>query len=119
MEFIDISPKQLRQAAELQERIQSLREQLRALLGATEQGQASVASATGGAKRQISAAGLERIRAAQKARWARAKGTSQAAKTAGTSLKPRRVMSAAAKARLSALAKARWKKAKKAGKTTL
>jgi len=58
----------------------------------------------------MSAAAIAKIRAAQKARWARVKGVGR---------KPRRKMSASAKARLAAIARARWKQAKAQGKTTL
>ena len=61
----------------------------------------------------MSAAGIEKIRAAQKARWAKIKGT----KPAGTPAKKiKRTMSAAAKAKISAAAKARWAKIKAAKK---
>ena len=108
--MINATPKQLRRAANILERIQSLQKQLGKLLGG------SVQPATRAPKkRKISAAGIARIVAATKARWAKIR-----AKQAGKALrKPKRKMSAAAKARLSALAKARWAKAKKAGKSRL
>ena len=59
----------------------------------------------------MSATAIAKISAAQKARWARVKGTSGRRK--------RRKMSAASKARLAAIARARWKQAKAQGKTTL
>ncbi len=114
MELLNISAQQLRRAADIQERIQSLQAELSGLLGAPEQ-PANIPTTTGG-KRKISAAGIERIRAAQKARWAKAKAAVQ---TAQPRKKARRRMSPAAKARLSAIAKARWAKAKKQGKTAL
>ena len=52
-------------------------------------------------RRGISAAGRERIAAAQRARWAKHRGTN------GTH-KPRRQMSAAGRARIATAAKARW-----------
>jgi len=107
-----LSPEQLRRAADVAEQIESLRNELSNILGAGV-GQTGY----GGSRRQkhkISAAGIVRIRAAQKARRAKAKRTD-----AWATAKPKRRVSAAVKARLSAIAKARWKKAKAAGKTAL
>ena len=106
----NLSAEQLRRAADLAEQIESLKGDLAEILGAP-------GSDSGGnvkQRRKISAAGIARIRAAQKARWAKAGG-------AGGTVKDgrKRRMSASAKARLSAIAKARWKKAKAAGKTAL
>jgi hypothetical protein len=57
--------------------------------------------------RTMSAAGRERIAAAQRRRWSKVK------KTEGTSEKPR-TMSTAARKKISLAQKARWAKAKKA-----
>jgi hypothetical protein len=105
-----LSPTQLRQAADIQEQIQALQQQLGELLGSAPQAEATAEKQP---KRKISAAGIARIRAAQKARWAKAKGTLAPAN------KPKREMSPAVRARLAALAKARWRKAKAAGKSRL
>jgi hypothetical protein len=56
------------------------------------------------------------MRTAQKARWAKIKGTTPSAKPAK---KANRKFTAAGRAALSAAAKARWAKAKKAGKSRL
>ena len=64
----------------------------------------------------MSAQGRANIIAAQKARWAKLKGTKQSVEPVK---KAKRKMSAAARARISASAKARWVKAKAAGKTRL
>jgi hypothetical protein len=109
--LIDLSPAQLRQAANIQEKIQGLQEELTSILG-HEVPTPSRTSGRIGSKRRMSAAGRRAIAAAAKARWAKVKGDKPASKG-------RRKMSAAAKARLSALAKARWKKAKAAGKKAL
>jgi len=61
----------------------------------------------GPGKRTISAAGRARIAAAQRARWAKQKGTSGAPK--------KRKMSAAARAKIAAAQRARWAKAKAKG----
>jgi hypothetical protein len=63
-----LTPRQLRQAADLQEKIQLLQQQLADLLGAPASSPDSRPK-----KRKISAAGIARIRAAQKLRWAKAR----------------------------------------------
>jgi hypothetical protein len=110
--LINLTPKELRKAADLQEKIQSLQSELSSILGGEIPIPAKATEAPG--KRKFSAAAKARMKAAQKARWAKIKGTAPSAKPA-----KKRQMSAAAKAALSAAAKARWKKAKAAGKTTL
>jgi hypothetical protein len=67
----NLSPAQLRKAASIQEKIQSLQKKLSQILGATVDSARSEAPR----KRKISAAGLASIRAAQKARWAKIKRT--------------------------------------------
>jgi hypothetical protein len=62
-------------------------------------------------RRKLSAQGLANIRAAQKARWAKVKGTS----TNRSKGIPKRHISAAGRARIAAAARARWAKVK-AGK---
>jgi hypothetical protein len=76
--MIDITPTQLRKAADIQEKIQSLQEELRQLLGGDVSTPAQPTEAP--TKRKMSAAGKAAIRAAQKARWAKIKGTAPAAK---------------------------------------
>jgi hypothetical protein len=74
------------------------------------------------ARKKISAAGIAKIRAAQKARWAKintAKPAMKPVKPVTKAPTKKRKMSAAAKAKLSALAKVRWAKIKKAGKKSL
>jgi len=110
--MINLTPQQLRKAANLQEKIQELQKKLNQILGTTVESAPEAPMKKG--RRKMSAAGKAAIRAAQKARWAKIKS-----KTARPIKKARKKMSAAAKARLSALAKARWAKAKKAGKTKL
>jgi hypothetical protein len=139
MNITDLTPKQLRRAANLQEKIQSLQSDLNQILGS--EGSASARSTEGSTKRKFSASARARMRKAQKARWAKIKGTKPGRKgrkmsarglaniRAGvlkrmknqgrTTRKPKRKMSAAGKAALSAAAKARWAKAKAAGKSRL
>jgi len=108
-----LTPKQLRKAANVQEKIAALQKQLGKLLGSA--AGPGVAGERPG-KRKFSAATRRAMAAAQKARWAKIRGTTVAATLVK---KPRRRLSAAMKARLSAMAKARWKKAKAQGKTRL
>ena len=62
-------------------------------------------TALSGGRRGMSAAARERIAAAQRARWARQKGSSGSRVT-----KPKRKMSAEGRARIAAAARARWAK---------
>ena len=64
-------------------------------------------------RRKISAAGKERIAAAQRARWAKVRGTSSNV----TKMPKKRTMSAAARKRIAAAQRARWAKVKAAKKT--
>jgi hypothetical protein len=98
-----LSIKQLKRAVKIREKIESLHEELSEILG----GETPIPRAD---RRKMSAAARAKIGAAQRARWAKVKGTST---------KPKRKMSAAGRAAMSAAAKARWKKAKLAGKTRL
>jgi hypothetical protein len=115
MSLINLTPAQLRHAANLKEKIESLQHELSHLHGAPTVA-ASTAAPAKRARRKISAAGIARIRAAQKARWARVKGT--AAPAAKPGKRGRRKMSAAARAKIAAAARARWARfrAAKAGK---
>jgi len=117
MEILNLTARQLRQAADIQERIQSLQAQLSQILGgAAAPARAAVPAAA--PKRKLSAAGRAAIVAAAKARWAKARGGAPAAKKPAAA-QPKRKMSEAARARLAALARARWRKAKAAGRTAL
>jgi hypothetical protein len=103
----NLSAQQLRKAATIKDRIDSLQSDLDQLLGS------SNSSSSG--KRTMSASARAKIAAAQKARWAKVNG-----KKAGKPAKAgKRKMSAAARAKIAAAAKARWAKAKAAGKKTL
>jgi hypothetical protein len=137
----NLSPAQLRKAADIQEKIQSLQKELGKLLGATVESASTEAPKI--AKRKMSAAGRAAISAAAKARWAKIKGTApkkklsaqgianiragvakrMAAKGKTPSTKPakkaKRKLSAAGRAALSAAAKARWAKVKAQGKAKL
>ena len=137
MNPITITAQQLRQAADIQEKIQSLQKELNQILGATVESAPSESPK----KRKMSAAGRRAIAAAAKARWAKIKGTApkrklsaqgianiragvarrMAARGKASAAKPvrKRNLTAAGRAALSAAAKARWANAKRAGKTKL
>jgi hypothetical protein len=66
--LITLSAAQLKRAASIKEKISRLEQELSALLGAPAKPAKVVRK-----KRKISAAGLARIKAAQKARWAKVK----------------------------------------------
>lgn len=107
-----LTAKQLRHAADIQDRIESLQRELTQILGTPRQ------TATNNApkKRTMSRVARAKIASAARARWAKIKGRTRSGKAAQ---KPKRKMTAAGKAKLSALAKARWKKAKAAGRASL
>src|SRR5450432_3023224 len=109
--IINLSVQQLRKAAALKEKIQSLEKELGRLLGSTV---ASVASPVPKKKKfTMSAAAKAKISAAAKARWAKIKGKTPAAPVAK---KAKGKMSAATKAKLSAKLKAIWAKRRAAKK---
>ena len=116
--MINLTSKQLRQAADLKEKIDGLESELATILGGNGSGMPSPFKTAKTAKRGMSAAGRARIAAAQKARWAKVKSAKTGSKAAKPTKKKRK-MSAAAKAAISKAAKARWAKAKAAGKNTL
>ncbi len=103
-----LSAKQLRRAAALKEKIQSLENKLLQMLGAS-----APAAAPAGPKRKwkMSAAGRAKIAAAAKARWAKVK-----AGKSSTKPKAKRKMSAAGRARIRAAVKARWARVRAAKK---
>ena len=109
----NLTSKQLRLAASIKGKIESLKKRIGKLLGSPAK---PVIEAEPKRRRKMSAAGRARIAAAQKARWAKAKGKQSPAKAVK---KAKRKMSAAARAKISAAAKKRWARAKAAGKTKL
>jgi hypothetical protein len=145
--MINITPSQLRKAADIKERIDVLQSELNEILGSDVSTPAQSAKAPT-KKGKMSAAGRAAIRAAQKARWAKIKGIAKPgrkarrrmsakglaniragvakrmaaqgkAPTAKPAKKAKKKFSAAARAALAAAAKARWAKAKAAGKSRL
>jgi hypothetical protein len=109
--MLNLSSKQLRQAANLKDKIESLQKELSRIVGTPTQTQDGAAP-----KRKMSAAGRRKIAAAARARWAKVKGRKSATKPVK---KARRKMSAASRAKIAAAAKARWKQAKAQGKNSL
>jgi hypothetical protein len=107
MSIINLTSTQLRNAADLQERIAKLQNELATILGGEKMPTAVKAEKP--AKHKMSAAGRARIAAAQKARWAKAKGVKPVAKPAK---KARKKISAEGIARIKAAQKARWAKIK-------
>jgi hypothetical protein len=121
MSLINLTPSQLRHAADLKEKIESLQHELSRLHVSTDGAASTTASTTAPAKRarrKISAAGIARIRAAQKARWAKVKAGAAKPAAAKPGKRGPRKMSAAARAKIAAAARARWARvrAAKAGK---
>ena len=116
--MLNLTSAQLRQAAELKDRIAVLDKELAALLGAGADGStAATAAPVRAKKRGMSAAGRAAVAAAQKARWAKinaAKAKSAAPAPAAKPAKKKFKMSAAGRARIIAAQKARWAKVKAA-----
>ena len=114
MNITNVTPTQLRQAADLQEKIVQLQSELAAVLGNEVE---AVPVAKPAKKVGMSAAGRARIAAAQKARWAKRRGASATpapAKTAAKAPRKKRTMSPEARAKIAAAQKARWAKRKAA-----
>jgi hypothetical protein len=74
--LLTLSSAQLKRAAGLKDRIAALEKQLSALLG--DSSAAPKAAKPAKRKNKISAAGIARIKAAQKARWAKVKAAKKA-----------------------------------------
>jgi hypothetical protein len=102
--MINITPTQLRKAADLQEKILELQDELNEILGGEVPTPAQAAEAPR-KKWKVSAAGRARMRAAQLARWAKIKGT---APSAGPAPKKKRKMSAEGLANIRAGVAKRW-----------
>ena len=107
MSITNLSLDSLKEIISIKEQIASLESKLAAILGGN-------APAKAGKKRgpkKMSAAGLAKIAAAQKARWAKVKAGKTPAK-AEKPAKKKRTLSPAHKAKLLAAVKARWAEAK-------
>lgn len=112
---------QLQRAIEISEQIQTLEAELKSLLAGAwvSSGKSAVAAREPRKKRGMSAEGRAKIAAAQKARWAKAKGENSSsdveapAKAASAGKKKKRKLSPEARARIVAAVKARWAKQKR------
>jgi hypothetical protein len=107
----NVTPEQLRNAADIQEQIISLQQELTEILCS------EGASAGATTRRRISARGLANIRAGARKRWAAALRVKRGSKQ--RQAKRKSPMSAAGKARIAAALKARWAAAKRAGRNAL
>jgi hypothetical protein len=103
----NLSAQQLRRAAGIKDKINSLQNELNRIFGVTDENQKVPRK-----RRKMSAAARAKIGAAQKARWAKAKGNVSKAQPAKGKWK----MSAAARKKISVAAKTRWAKIKAAKK---
>jgi hypothetical protein len=111
MSIINLTPAQLRKAADLQDKIAQLQSELTAIFG-SESKAAPQAAKPAKKKGGMSAAGRAKVAAAQKARWAKinaAKGKTAAPQAAKVKQAVRK-MSAEGRAKIAAAAKARWAK---------
>jgi hypothetical protein len=120
MDITNLSAQQLRQAADLKEKIDGLQTELNAILGgeAPTRADAAIAQAPKNGRRKVSAKSRARMAAAQKARWAAKRGETaiNTARSTVSQGKPKRyIFPALRKARSEAM-KARWAKARRAGK---
>src|SRR4051812_14390893 len=100
-----LSARDLRRAAEIKERIDSLQNELVQILGSKS---VTPAGRTGPGRRRMGAAARARIAAGARARWAKVKASETSTVRKTTRMK----RSPAVRARLAAIAKERWKKAK-------
>jgi hypothetical protein len=111
--MINATPKQLRKAADIQEKILELQSELNQLLGGEVPSTAQATEAPS-KRRKVSAAGRARMRAAQLARWAKIKGTTPS--EGPTPKKAKRKMSAEGLVNIRAGVAKRWAAKEKAAK---
>lgn len=78
----DLSPKTLRRAANLQEKISKLQKEVARLLGIPAEAKTPTANNEPKAKRHVSAAARAKMRKAQKARWAKIRAEKKAQQSA-------------------------------------
>jgi hypothetical protein len=116
MDILNLTPAQLKHAADIKEQIIALESELQSILGGIRHVANGAAPSPFRTRRnRMSAAGRARIIAAQRARWAKFKsGRGGKARPAG-----KRTLNAAARAKIAAAARARWARAKAAGKSSL
>jgi hypothetical protein len=134
MDISNLSPEQLRAAADLKERIDVLQNEMNELLGGEALAPAQAAINTGEAlpapsngrrrkkRKPVSAQGRANIAAAQRARWAAARGEAPAeAAPAMEAEEPKKMrnISAAGRRAMSLAGKRRWAKARRAARSSL
>ena len=130
MSITTLSAQQLRKAADVQEKIETLEKELNGILGgeaatpdvaAAPANPGAVEKPTNGRKKRkkLSAQGIANIRAGVAKRMAKKGAKENVANVEEAVEKPKRKISAAGRAAMAAAAKARWAKAKAAGKTSL
>ena len=109
---------QLKRGLEIAEKIAALEAEMNGLF----QGKASARPALApspvpkaGGRRPLSPEAIARIRAGQKRRWAKVKGTAAPAAAAKVPVKKKGGLTAAGRAKLAAAMKKRWAAAKKSG----
>jgi len=100
-----VSAAQLRRAAAIKERIETLESKLSKLLGGSVPATDPGAPADG--RRSLSPSARRKIAAAQRRRWAKSR-QSKGGSSAKTAAKRKRVFSAATRAKLSEAARRRW-----------
>ena len=111
MNILDVTVNQLKRAAAIKERIETLNKELGGILGVSTKSGAAPAK-----KRTMSASVRKKIAAAQKARWVNLRRATPATRSAPPAAKAKKkTFSAATRAKLSAKLKAYWA-AKRAGK---
>jgi hypothetical protein len=111
-----LTAQQLRKAADLKDQIAALQKQLNQLAASSGGEVPAPLKAAKPARNKISAAGIAKIRAAQKARWAKIKGAKAGKALVQRPAAKKRTLSDAARAKMAAAAKARWAKIKAARK---
>ena len=112
--LLNLSPSQLRKAADLKDRIDGLMSELAQILdGSAMRSSGNEVGNGRPAKRTMSAGGRRRIAAAARARWAKVragKGQSASAASSTADEPKKRTMSPAARRKIAAAARARWAK---------
>ena len=112
MSLLSLASHELRRAADLDEKIDKLKEELSGILNSS-----APTDATKKKRRKMSDAGRLAIAAAQKARWVKQRIKSTVKPVANKAAK--RTISAAARAKMAAATRARWAIAKARGKNAL
>jgi len=118
----NLSVEQLRKVVAIKEEIETLTAQLASITG--DDAPAAAAAAPKRGRRKMSAAARAAIGAAQRRRWAKARGKRGPGRPPKYGkkvkvVKAKRRVSAATKVKLAAAAKARWARAKAAGNSSL